>query len=65
MDFANETESQISEEMKNLIKSMVNVKQANEPDLNFAEIMNPQNISEIDPSEPSIMFLGTVSMKPT
>lgn len=65
MDFSNETESQISEEMKNLIKSMVNVKQANEPDLNFAEIMNPQNISEIDPSEPSIMFLGTVSMKPT
>jgi hypothetical protein len=50
MDFSNETESQISEEMKNLIKSMVNVKQANEPDLNFAEIMNPQNISEIDPS---------------
>ena len=44
---------------------MVNIKQANNPEMNFAEIMNPQNISEIDPSEPSIMFLGTVSMKPT
>ena len=55
----------ITEEMQQIIKAMVNIKQANNPGMNFAEIMNPQNMTDVDPSEPSIMFLGTVSMKPT
>ncbi len=61
----NETENMITEEMQHIIKAMVNIKQANNPGMNFAEIMNPQNMTDVDPSEPSIMFLGTVSMKPT
>jgi hypothetical protein len=67
MDFNNEVEQQITDELKQIIKSMVNVKQANEPLFNYAQIMNPnpKELSTIDPSEPSILFLGTVSMKPT
>lgn len=60
----NETEQLISDEMRMLVKQMISVKQAAEPDFDYDAIMSHPS-TQIDPSEPTILFLGTVSMKPT
>ena len=65
----NEAEAQINSEMKAIVDSLIKIKNANlKPEdqgkMNYAEIMQHPG-SFIDPSEPSILFLGTVSMKPT
>ena len=41
MDLMNETENQITEEMKKLVNIMVNIKQTNEPEFNYDAVMNP------------------------
>jgi hypothetical protein len=39
------------------------LKKANDPAIDFSELYNAS--IEIDDKEPNILFLGTVSMKPT
>jgi hypothetical protein len=55
--------------MKAIVESFIKIRNANmtaeeKSKMDFAKIMqHPGDF--IDPSEPSILFLGTVSMKPT
>lgn len=63
-DLMNETEQMISDEMRMIVKQMISVKKASEPEFDYEAIMQHPS-TQIDPSEPTILFLGTVSMKPT
>ena len=65
----NETEMQITAEMRAVVEALIKIKKANLTEeekqrMYFAQILaHPGEF--IDPSEPTILFLGTVSMKPT
>ena len=54
--------------MKVIVQSLINIKKANQqegdPEIEFEKVMKHPG-EFIDPSEPTVLFLGTVSMKPT
>lgn len=62
-DFINEAEEKLNQELDTLGQTMLTMMQQANPDLNM------QSLKKIDDddgmSEPSVLFLGTVSMKPT
>ena len=45
--------------------SLIEIKQKEYPEYNYKELVQAPEDGEIDPKEPSILFLGTMSMKPT
>ena len=61
----NEIEQQMKIEINQTVKSMIELQRVKDKDqFKYEDIFNIKE-EEIDPSEPSIFFLGTISMKPT
>lgn len=52
-------------EVRQTVKSMLSLQNVKYKEQFKYEDIFELNTNEIDPSEPSILFLGTVSMKPT
>ena len=50
--------------MEETIKTLIELKQKEYPQYNYTELIKEEN-SAIDPKDPTILFLGTISMKPT
>lgn len=60
----NDMEDKITAQIKIVTQSLVKMKQDNNSKYDFASLIS--NVQEIDDSpEPTVLFLGTVSMKPT
>lgn len=62
-EYNNDVEKDLRSELRETVKSVLQMKQLENPNFNYEDTYNLNN--EIDGKEPQILFLGTVSMKPT